>query len=41
MLTETARAIYAANPDCLIGYSFDNIKTYKQRVKEYKQSHPK
>ena len=41
VLTETARAIYAANPDCLIGYSFDNIKTYKQRVKEYKQSHPK
>lgn len=41
MLTETARAIYTANPDCLIGYSFDNIKTYKQRVKEYKQNHPK
>lgn len=41
LLTETARAIYTANPNCLIGYSFDNIKTYRQRVKEYKQNHPK
>ena len=41
VLTETARAIYTANPNCLIGYSFDNIKLYKQRVKEYKLSHPK
>lgn len=41
LLTDTARTIYTANPECLIGYSFDNIKLYKQRVKEYKQSHPK
>ena len=41
LLTDTARTIYAANPECLIGYSFDNIKLYKQRVKEYKQNHPK
>ena len=41
LLTDVARTIYTANPDCLIGYSFENIKLYKQRVKEYKQSHPK
>jgi hypothetical protein len=41
VLTETAQAIYTANPNCLIGYSFDNIKAYNQRVKEYKLSHPK
>ena len=41
VLTDTARAIYSANPNCLIGYSFDNIKLHKQRVKEYKLSHPK
>lgn len=41
LLTDAARTIYTANPDCLIGYSFENIKLYKQRVKEYKQSHPK
>ena len=41
VLTDTARAIYTANPNCLIGYSFDNIKLYRQRVKEYKLSHPK
>ena len=41
VLTKTAQAIYTANPNCLIGYSFDNIKTYNQRVKEYKQNHPK
>jgi len=41
VLTDTARAIYAANPTCLIGYSFDNIKLYRQRVKEYKLNHPK
>lgn len=41
VLTKTAQAIYAANPNCLIGYSFENIKAYNQRVKEYKQNHPK
>lgn len=41
VLSDTARAIYSANPNCLIGYSFDNIKLHNQRVKEYKQSHPK
>jgi len=41
VLTDTARAIYTANPNCLIGYSFDNIKLYHQRVKEYKLNHPK
>ncbi|MEN6636551.1 MAG: DUF6709 family protein [Clostridiaceae bacterium] len=41
VLTDTARTIYTANPNCLIGYSFDNIKLYRQRVKEYKLSHPK
>ena len=41
VLTDTAQAIYTANPNCLIGYSFDNIKLYHQRVKEYKQNHPK
>jgi hypothetical protein len=41
VLTKTAQAIYTANPNCLIGYSFDNIKAYNQRVKEYKQNHPK
>ena len=41
VLTETARTIYMANPNCLIGYSFDNIKLYRQRVKEYKLNHPK
>ena len=41
VLTDAARAIYTANPNCLIGYSFDNIKLYKQRVKEYKLSHRK
>lgn len=41
VLTETARAIYEANPNCLIGYTADNIKLYRQRVKEYKLSHSK
>ena len=41
MMTTTAQTIYTANPNCLIGYSFDNIKLYNQRVKEYKQNHPK
>ena len=41
LLTDAARAIYTANPTCLIGYSFDNIKLYRQRVKDYKQNHPK
>lgn len=41
VLTAAAQAVYAANPNCLIGYSFDNIKLYNQRVKEYKQNHPK
>lgn len=41
VLTEAARAIFAVNPDCLIGYSFENIKLYRQRVKEYKQNHSK
>ncbi|HML67943.1 MAG TPA: hypothetical protein PKA81_06045 [Clostridia bacterium] len=41
MLNDTARAIFTANPNCLIGYSFDNIKLYRQRVKDYKQNHPK
>lgn len=41
VLTDTARAIYTANPNCLIGYSFDNIKLYQERVKEYKQANPK
>ena len=41
VLSATAQAVYAANPNCLIGYSFDNIKLYKLRVKEYKQNHPK
>lgn len=41
VLTETARAIYEANPNCLIGYTADNIKLYRQRVKEYKLNHPK
>ena len=40
VLTAAAQAIYAANPNCLIGYSFDNIKLYNQRVKEYKLNHP-
>jgi len=38
VLTDAARAIYTANPNCLIGYSFDNIKLYRQRVKEYKRN---
>jgi hypothetical protein len=41
VLTHTAQTIYDVNPNCLIGYSFDNIKLYHQRVKEYKQNHPK
>lgn len=41
VLTETVGAIYSANQNCLIGYSFDNIKLYHQRVKEYKQNNPK
>ncbi len=41
VLTDTARAIYTANPNCLIGYSFDNIKLFRQRVKEFKLSHAK
>ncbi len=41
VLAETARAVYAANPNCLIGYSGENAGLYRQRVKEYKQSHPK
>ena len=41
LLTDAARTIYTANQNCLIGYSFDNIKLYKLRVKEYKQNHPK
>lgn len=40
VLTTAAQAIYSANPNCLIGYSFDNIKLYNERVKEYKRSHP-
>ena len=38
LLNDTAQAIYAANPDCLIGYSADNIQLYRRRVKEYKQA---
>lgn len=41
VLARTMQAIYTANPNCLIGYTFDNIKAYNQRVKEYKQNHPK
>jgi hypothetical protein len=41
VLTEAVRAIFTANPECLIGYSFENIKLYNQRVKEYKQNNPK
>lgn len=40
-LLEVAQALQAKNPDCLIGYTFENIKTYRARVKEYKQNHPK
>jgi hypothetical protein len=38
LINDTAQAIYAANPDCLIGYSADNIQLYRRRVKEYKQA---
>lgn len=41
LLSTAAQAIYSANPNCLIGYTFENIKLYNQRVKEYKQNHPK
>lgn len=41
MMTDVAQTVLKKNPDCLIGYSFDNIRLYGQRVREYKQSHPK
>ena len=40
-ITETARKILTKNPNCLIGYSFDLAKQYRQRVKEYKANNPK
>ena len=40
-VTETAKKILTKNPNCLIGYSFDLAKQYRQRVKEYKLNNPK
>ena len=39
-LLEIAQALLPKNPNCLIGYTFDNIKTYRANVKEYKQNQP-
>jgi hypothetical protein len=41
LMTQVAQSVLSKNPNCLIGYSFDNIRLYGQRVKEYKASHPK
>lgn len=41
LVTQTAQTVLNKNPACLIGYSFENIKLYNQRVKEYKLAHPK
>lgn len=41
LVTQVAQATLRKNPNCLIGYSFENIRLYGQRVKEYKASHPK
>ena len=40
-ISEAARRVVTKNPDCLIGYSFDLAKQYRQRVKEYKANNPK
>ena len=40
-ITEVARRVLTKNPNCLIGYSFDLAKQYRQRVKEYKANNPK
>ncbi|NLI53715.1 MAG: hypothetical protein GX417_05245 [Clostridiales bacterium] len=40
-IAEVAQEVLRKNPNCLIGYSFENIRTYRQRVKEYKLNHPK
>ncbi len=41
MMVNVAQAVLKKNPNCLVGYSFENIRLYGQRVKEYKLSHPK
>ena len=40
-ISDAARRVVAKNPNCLIGYSFDLAKQYRQRVKEYKANNPK
>ena len=40
-ITDAARRVLAKSPNCLIGYSFDLAKQYRQRVKEYKANNPK
>lgn len=40
-ITSVAQKVLAKNPDCLIGYSFEQARLYSKRVKEYKTNHPK
>jgi hypothetical protein len=40
-IVEVAQKVLSRNPDCLIGYSFDNAKVYRQRVREFKAASTK
>lgn len=40
-IAEAAQKVLSKNPDCLIGYSFANAKSFYQRVREFKAANPK
>ena len=40
-IAETAQKILSRNPDCLIGYSFANAKSFYQRVRDFKATNQK
>ncbi len=41
LVVQTAQATLRKNQNCMVGYSYDNMKQYRLRVKEYKLAHPK
>lgn len=40
-IATVAQKVLAKNPNCMIGYTFEQAKLYYKRVKEYKENHPK
>ena len=40
-IATAAQMVLSKNPDCLIGYTFEQAKLYNQRVKEYKANNPR